>query len=115
MLTLYQLSLHPYPDELLKCLQQYTDEPATAALVTVNKGWLLTSSHLLMSGSFKATRLNVTYLKVLSEKGFDALRDIAVKCRGTVIGVWEDGWEPLYILKGQEERVSILELYERNH
>lgn len=115
MLTLYQLTLCPYPDELLQTLQQHTDHPVIAGLVTANKGWLLTSPHVTMSGTFKAKRLKVTALDVLTPVGFAILRDIAKRCLGTIVGVWEDGWEPLYILKGQEERVSILELYERNH
>ena len=115
MLTVYELQLLIDPDDLLKTIGFLDGESwCTSSLLVTDKTWSIASRHLTLSGGFKDRRFKITGLDVLSEVGLEAAKELALTYRGTLIAVWEDGWQAIYITKGQEASVSILELYDRH-
>jgi hypothetical protein len=45
--------------------------------------------------------------------GLEIFKALVKRSRGTLIALNETNWEPIYIYQGREEKVSVVELYDR--
>lgn len=114
MFTVHALRLNPHPSDVFQALQRFDPhELLIAQLFRQNDGWWLEAPSLRLAGTFKNDRLKIQDLTLKTPAGLDVMRHLVKKCKGTLIGLLESTWEPVYIERGREEKVSLVDFYDR--
>lgn len=110
MLTVYSLQANVYADDLIREIQKNAAGLAIQSLLwTAGSRWWLASHHLDAEGKFKSRRLKLETVSIKTNNGLLLAKAVVKKCKGTLIAMDEETCEPVYIEKGVERKVAILD------